>query len=89
MIVIRTLRDPNAGLLHMHANNILHRDLKPDNMLINAQDGKYTGLVGDLGLCAIHDPRDRTCHQPATEYWRAPECELVNNHGKVRPYILG
>ena len=71
----------------MHANNILHRDLKPDNILLHAQDGKYIGLVGDLGLCAILDPRGRVCHQPATEYWRAPECEIVDNHGKVRGLV--
>ena len=65
----------------MHENKLVHRDLKPDNMLIHVQDGQYNGWVGDLGLCAIYDPNLST--QPASEAWRAPECDVKGLGGKV------
>ena len=61
----------------MHAMDMLHRDLKPDNMFMHepVQGGPCIGLVGDVGLCAIADRRP--CDQPATELWRAPETPCV------------
>ena len=39
-------RDMLSGLSHLHSNNLLHRDLKAENILINDDD---RAIIGDFG----------------------------------------
>jgi len=63
------------GLKYMHSAEVIHRDLKPRNLLVNSNcDLK----ICDYGLARVHYPDEelRTC--PMTEYvctrwYRAPE----------------
>jgi serine/threonine protein kinase len=45
---IDILLDVASGVAHMHALGFLHRDLKPDNILIRASDGR--AFVTDFGI---------------------------------------
>ena len=45
----------SRGLAHIHGNNILHCDIKPENILISA-DGAFK--IGDLGLATLRDKWD-------------------------------
>lgn len=66
--VIRIGRDICAALILCHRRNILHRDVKPENIFRN-RDGSYK--LGDLGISRILD----LCHPDAVtgagvfEYW--------------------
>ena len=42
------------GLQHIHSKNLVHRDIKPGNILIsypNQQNGQVTIKLGDFGFC--------------------------------------
>ena len=39
-----------AGVEHIHSNNWVHRDIKPDNILICAIDGWVRLKISDFGL---------------------------------------
>ena len=42
------------GLKYIHSANVLHRDLKPTNLLVNCED--LLLKIGDFGLARIVDP---------------------------------
>ncbi|CAH0382940.1 unnamed protein product [Bemisia tabaci] len=59
------------GLEYLHMNWILHRDLKPNNLLINSQ-----GIlkIGDFGLAKVYGSPSRiNTHQVVTRWYRCPE----------------
>ena len=47
------MRDAVVGLEHLHSYNILHRDIKADNVMLRTAPGDQERLVLiDFGLCA-------------------------------------
>ncbi|KAG9089781.1 bifunctional endoribonuclease/protein kinase ire1, partial [Ceratobasidium sp. 392] len=73
----RALGQVTAGLRHLHALKIVHRDIKPQNILVSARGAM---LISDFGLCRKLDV-DQTSFLPTaygnmaagTAGWRAPE----------------
>lgn len=66
------LRDIISGLMYLHAHNIIHGDIKPDNLLVTS-----TGNVkiGDFSVSQIfEDDDDMLWRSPGTPVFTAPEC---------------
>lgn len=81
----RAMRQVASGLNHLHGLGLIHRDIKPQNILISSSSSSggrggvgYRMLISDFGLCKKLDV-DQTSFLPTangatgTVGWRAPE----------------
>ncbi|CAL4145220.1 unnamed protein product [Meganyctiphanes norvegica] len=65
------------GVDFLHSNRVIHRDLKPQNILVN-----HAGRVkiADFGLARIYDFNMRLTTTVVTLWYRAPEVLLSNSY---------
>ena len=66
------------GLAHMHAANYVHRDLKPDNILVDRQP--LAAVISDLGSAHLGQESRKLV---TTLFSRAPELMLGYSYGKA------
>ncbi|KAI3653401.1 hypothetical protein MP228_001348 [Amoeboaphelidium protococcarum] len=74
----KLIREISLGIGHLHQLNIVHRDIKPQNILIAHNNGQYRAVISDFGLCKkLADDQDSFHHTAmqsgGTNGWRAPE----------------
>ena len=90
-IALRLVADGCAGLSALHAARLLHRDIKPTNLLIDAHG---RGKLGDFGLARTQDDADRltaTGLMVGTPAYMSPEQASGDRELDVRSdiYALG
>lgn len=78
----RYFRDVVAGLMYLHAHNIIHGDIKPDNLLVTS-DGNVK--IADFSVSQVfEDDNDELRRSPGTPVFTAPECCLgLTYHGRA------
>ncbi|MBF4161205.1 serine/threonine-protein kinase [Nocardioides acrostichi] len=67
------LRQVGAGLQALHDRDILHRDVKPANVLFRSRKGEVCAMLGDLGLGKALDASSRLTMAAGTPSYVAPE----------------
>ena len=89
--VVRILRDVATALAHAHAHGVVHRDVKPENVVIEASTGR--SLVADFGIARLLDAEAHLTQDGAavgTPLYMSPEqIDGKTIDGRSDVYSLG
>jgi hypothetical protein len=70
---VNVIADVSAGLQELHDRGVLHRDVKPENVLFRSTPTGERAMLGDLGLGKSLDAVSRVTMPGGTPAYVAPE----------------
>lgn len=80
------IRQLLLGVEYMHHNDVVHRDLKPDNIMLhrnaNTPDNRYKVKIADFGLSVHSEANQFQSQQCGTVMYMAPELVLKKPYSK-------
>ncbi len=85
---VRVLRDVVDALSHAHANGIVHRDIKPDNVMLMAQVVRMPALLTDYRPSvppALADLLMRCLEKQAADRWQTADELLAHVEAIATP----
>lgn len=87
IFIANILREITQGIAYLHSKNIIHRDIKSSNILLDT-DGNVK--IADFGFCTLSGPVQANTTAVGTPHWMAPE--IIKNEEynfKVDIWSLG
>ncbi|KAL6069929.1 Tyrosine-protein kinase receptor [Balamuthia mandrillaris] len=75
VVLVRMARDIAAGILHLHKEKVIHRDIAMRNVLVGEN---YSVYISDFGMARVKENQDLNTTQSTTGpvRWMAPESIL-------------
>ena len=70
-----------SALVYCHSQNIVHRDIKPDNLIFANKEANSALKVIDFGTSQEFNPETKMTQRYGTPYYIAPEV-LAREYGK-------
>ena len=74
---VKLMRQSANAVVYMHTRDppIIHRDIKPTNILMKTESGKAIAKIGDFGVSKLFEPHMQTSLYTdcGTEFYKAPE----------------
>jgi len=82
LALIKMARDIATGILHLHKEGVIHRDIAARNVLVGSDLNVF---IADFGMARIKQNEDVNTTQTQTGpvKWMAPECLLYRQYSEA------
>ncbi len=85
---LRVMQEVSWAIAHAHAHGVIHRDIKPDNILL--EEGSDRAVVTDFGIAAIGDGDTPAGSVMGTMHYMSPEQAVgAGPDARADVYALG